>query len=579
MIIDRRTLIGGIGGGIASALGIAGPAVLASSCARASEAQWPGPDTPQGKLPKLPIGMNLSGVSDYDPGFPFRNLMLGARIWQTRNEFGPGPWNTEQAEFFEYDADGYPLEVPLQTPGGKGYPQQVFTLLPNMLTPGRYVLYYDGEGSFTAFMGTRIVTEEKGRVVLQMSHKEGLVEGLAIRRSKRGNHVRNIRILALKDDPATLAEQPFRRELLDFCKPFHALRFMDWLGTSDAIEDEWSGRRRPSFYTMITTRGDADGFWGPPLTPFQKMYAGGVAHELVIQLANMLKIDPWICLPHRATDDYIRRCSALYREKLDPDRRVYVEYSNELWNFQYVQAIWMLKSEFAGAAVEARGLPAWEMKDGKRVGTQHPERIGALFARAYRLWLEEWRGRDRARVTTICAVQGPWVDVSRRIIEWCHREGVGDAVSGAGYFGPDAEVYKRWESRGAALTAEEVLADMRDVIAAQGRTDSTLYQIVQIARRHGMSFNNYEGGQHIQPQGQEEKPYMPALKAAQTHPAMYDLYVENLRQQRRLGSDLFCAYSSIGRQGMRWGSWGAKDSYATPDSASPKLRALLDCNS
>lgn len=543
----------------------------------AQESGWPGPDTPTGQLPKLPIGMNLSPVSDYSEGFPFRNLMLGARPWMSRNSFGEGPWNTDQAPFFEFDRDGYPLEVPLRTAATGGIPQQLFTILPNVLKPGRYILLHDGEGSFDGMMGTKILAEQRGRVVLQMTHREGLVEGLAIRKSRRGNHIRNIRIIAENDAAENLVEQPFRKDFLDFCRPFHALRFMEWLSTNNSIEGEWSNRRIPTFYTMVGSSGDADGYWSPVPKPYERMFAGGVAHELVIQLSNMLQIDPWICIPHRATDDYIRRCAALYREKLAPERKIYVEFSNEIWNWQFVQAHWMLKSEWAGEVVERRGVRAWEMKNGTRVGTSHPERMGALFNRAFRIWLDEWGGKERARITTVCAIQGPWIDPSVRTIDWCHTEGNTDTVATAAYFGPDKQTYALWESRGAALTADDVISSMRKVVNEQAGKGS-FYQIATHAQLRGMGFLNYEGGQHIQPEGQQEKPYLPALKAAQTHPEMYDLYVENLRQQRRLGSRMFCAFSSIGKQGLRWGSWGAKERYDQPNSTSPKMRALLDCN-
>jgi len=126
MITSRRSIL--------AALGACIPADLLSKCAFASEADWPGTDTPVTELPKLPIGMNLSVIADWENGFPFKNLMWGAREWESRNVGGSGPWNTEQAAFFEYDDDGYPLEVPIVTPGSKGFRQQVFTLLPNRRT-------------------------------------------------------------------------------------------------------------------------------------------------------------------------------------------------------------------------------------------------------------------------------------------------------------------------------------------------------------------------------------------------------------------------------------------------------------
>lgn len=571
MTIDRRTFVAG--------LGMAIPLGLTSSCAMANEGDWPGPDTPTNELPKLPIGMNLAGIADWEPGFPFRNLMWGARTWMTRNQLGDGPFNTEQAPFFEYDEDGYPLEVPLKTPGSKGTPQTIFTIVPNVRTPGRYLLYYDGEGSIEGMAGTKVLSKSPGRLLLHMTHSgSDLGEYIVIQSSKRGNHVRNIRILAEGDDPATLKDQPFLPEMQDFCRPFHALRFMDWGAINGSFEDDWSSRRRPTFYTMVPTTGDADGFWGPKPSDYQRMFSGGVAHEIMIQLANMLQKDAWICIPHRATDDYIRKCSALYREKLDPGRRIYVEYSNEVWNWGFNQSVWMMHSEAAGAAVEARGVRAWEMKDGKRQGTNHPERMGALNSRAHRLWLEGWSRPERNRVTTVCGLQAGWADASLRTIDWVNRDGFTDAMSCTGYFGPSKEIYEEWDKKGASLTADDVIRSMWQVVQAQsGKTGA--YEIAARAKAFGKLFVNYEGGQHIQPEGQQEKPYLPALKAAQTHPEMYRLYVENLRQQKRLGSSMFCAFTSVTRQGVRWGSWGAKERYTDPNSASPKYRALVDCNS
>ena len=55
---------------------------------------------------RLPIGMNLAGIADWETGFPFRNLMWGARKWSTRNVAEGGPWDTGEADAMPVDADG-----------------------------------------------------------------------------------------------------------------------------------------------------------------------------------------------------------------------------------------------------------------------------------------------------------------------------------------------------------------------------------------------------------------------------------------------------------------------------------------
>lgn len=569
MAIDRRSMLRWSGVG-ASALMFGGCALAAQ------DTSWPGKAVGENELPKLPIGMNLAGVNDFEPGFPFRNLMWGARPWLTHNADGSGPWHTNKNADFGYDDNGYPLEVPIRV-AGMDQPQGVFTVLPNVRKPGKYVLLHDGEGEFAGALGTRIISRAKGRLLLQMTHKPPLAEVLSIVRSKAGNPVRNIRIVALEDENVDLAADPFLPEFLDFCRPFHALRFMDWGATNNSIEREWSDRRRPGFYTMIGSSGDLDDVSARRLTPFQLRFAGGVAHEVMIALANKLEIDPWFCIPHRASDDYIVQFARLVREKLDPRRTVYVEYSNEIWNWAFWQSQWMLNSRLAGDLVESKGGRAW--KDGtKTKGDNHPARIGALFGRAFRLWEREWQGADRKRLVTVCATQTAWLEVAMGTLDACIEHGGVDAVAQTGYFGAPADRVTAWEAQGAALTGAEVVRDCAIWLRQQATEGGAALAMARRAKKLGMPYLIYEGGQHLQPKGQADLPYKVGLGAAQMHPGMYDLYLAQLRFSQHLDCALFCAFNSVGVQGTRYGSWGAKSSYDQPDAEAPKYRALIDAN-
>ena len=568
---DRRSLI------IGSASG-AGLLTLGMAGVGAQILSKPGPEpVARGSaFPKLPIGMNLAGIADWEPGFPFRNLFWGARPWLTRNLSGSGPHDTKAQEAFEFDENGYPLQVPVAAPG-QTEPQTVFTYVPNRRKPGIYVLLYDGEGEIDGLASTKIIARKQGRVKLRMFHKPGLYEAIVIKRSKLGNHVRNIRLVAEADENIDLVQSPFLPEFLDFCRPFHCLRFMDWAQTNNSTEEHWAGRKLPGFYTMIGVPGDPEATYGPAPTPFQLKFSGGVAIEIMIQLCNELKIDAWFCVPHRATDEYIANFARLVHEKLDSRLKVYLEYSNEIWNWSFRQAGWMLRSPLAGSLVESKGAKAWK-DTGKREGTNHPERIGALFRRTFSIWEREWTGDARKRLIRVCAVQAAWFDASQRSIEWCINNGGADAVSPAAYIGPNKEIYQKWSNAGAALTPDMVLDDLTSELRSL-RDGSSFTKIIEYGKQNGLVYVAYEGGQHIQPEKQVEQPYSPALAAAQAHPRMYDLYVELLRLNRDVGCSMFGHFSSVGRQGTRWGSWGAKAAYDTPDFESPKMRALIDCNS
>jgi hypothetical protein len=533
-------------------------------------------------LPRLPIGMNLAGIADWEPGFPFRNLMWGARLWLTHDVHQGGKWETGMIDRIPLDENGYPLELPVVI-HGVDKPQTVFTLLPNVRSPGRYVLLYDGEGDFEGLMNTKILKKSPGRVLLQMRHAggnpndpdPGQLEGIWLSRSKYGNHVRNMRIVSISDEHVDIEKDPFLPEFLEFCRPFHALRFMDWMVTNGSLEKDWVNRKKRSFYTMVGAGGDADKFYGAGVETSVFLLSGGVAIEICIELCNRLGIDAWFNVPHRATDDYIEQFALLVKDKLDSRLKVYLEFSNEIWNWGFIQAQWMLSSEIAAAPLERDGLNPWNDKKNHK-GKDHPERTGVLFRRCFAIWEKVFSGADRRRLVRVCAVQHAWLDTAQRTLKYCMQHGGADALSPAGYFAPGPKEYAHWKERGAALTADEVIADLKIVLERD--TSKWTRELAVLARSYKVDLLIYEGGQHVQPEGQQELPYMPALAAAQKHQGMYDLYMQNFRLHKEVGCKLFCALSSVGRQGTRWGSWGHAERYGQPQSETTKLRALLDCN-
>lgn len=536
---------------------------------------------------RLPIGMNLSEVRDYSPGYPFKNLLWGARPWVSRNATDGGPFETHLAEKIPLDEDGYPLELPLMVEGSD-QPQVLFTLIPNTTEPGHYVVLYDGDGEIDAALHTRLVESAPGRVVIAMSNTGKDYEAIVIRRSTKGNHVRNIRILAPADEQADLQANPFREDFLAYCRQWHALRTMDWMHTNNSLEKEWSGRKRRTFYSMVGTGGDAIGRWGAPASDFHQLFSGGVAIEVMIQLANMTGTDPWFCMPHRATREYLTEFARMVKDQLDPARKVYVEYSNEVWNSMFKQSGWMLHSKTAAEGLAGGKVTGWRggvvpaefpYEDGevaKDGGADHPERTGVLVRRCFEPWEEVFSGDDRARLVRVIGVQHAWLDTARRTVKWVMEHGGADAMSPAGYVGPNKEIYERWAAAGTNLTADQVIADMNEAFDKDSAPWTRAHG--ELAKQYKIRLVIYEGGQHIQPLDQKVTDYMPALEAAQFHPGMYDLYLKNLALHQEVGCDLFCAFNSISRQGLRWGSFGHSEYYGQPLSEAPKLRALVDSN-
>jgi len=134
--------------------------------------------------------------------------------------------------------------------------------------------------------------------------------------------------------PGYGADKPplFTDEFVHSLKPFAVLRFMDWLDTN----------HNPGFY------GDAGHHvlnWSDRHVPddaTQAVYGNkyGVAWEYVAELAKATGKDVWINIPVAATDDYVKNLAKLLKTQLPPKCNVYIEHSNEVWNFSFPQYVY-----------------------------------------------------------------------------------------------------------------------------------------------------------------------------------------------------------------------------------------------
>jgi hypothetical protein len=121
----------------------------------------------------------------------------------------------------------------------------------------------------------------------------------------------------------------FNAPLKTLISKFSAIRFLDFLRTNSNTQINWSDRPLPTWASINRTLG-GHGVGGP--------------WEHVILLSNETGKDAWINIPFGATDAYIQNVARLFAYGTSPQANpvypplnanlhVYVEYSNELWNF------------------------------------------------------------------------------------------------------------------------------------------------------------------------------------------------------------------------------------------------------
>jgi hypothetical protein len=535
------------------------------SCRQGDKADSP---ARSGSSVRIPVGMNLREVNYYSPHVPFNNLFTTASRMITYDVSGQDTsWDTAQLEMIPRDRSGMPLRLPVLV---NGMPLGVRILINNRVA-GEYVLLHDGEGEYT--WRTLDGEWKNGRLHIKLDGRGGHVY-LQISRSNEENHLRNLRLIPVEYADREDEMPLFRTAYLEGLRPFHCLRFMDWARTNNSPQVHWRDRSTPDQYSQALENG--------------------VSLEYAIALSNQVHADGWFCLPHRASDDYIRRMARLIRDTLDSSLKCYIEYSNEVWNHQFDQAHWVLHNGVSpdwqgGLREETRTVEpslGAALQGINRLPRDQPEKNGLMMARMFRIFAAEFAG-CRERLVRVAGVQHGWAANTGRILKYLFEtDGTGcDAVAAGGYFSFGEKDHRHW-----LKTRPELISPAMVVRAARAHAAENEWEWTRATarwlRRYPVAYLVYEGGQHMQPWQQQDWPYNQAVWDAQVAPEIYDLYMENFEQHTdpRVNCRLFMAYCYLGERQSRYGSWGHLESLDQLGSASlrltaPKYQALLDSNS
>jgi hypothetical protein len=505
------------------------------------------------------MGMNLNGISDSSPQLPFLDLAKQSRFW------------APDVSTFDVDGRGW-LE---RLPAGKENDTHFVFLTDSAERPApakfrRLVVRSSGKGSFVAGWGVSIdqAASSPGRTVIAV--QPGGSHSLRITQTDANDPLR------LTVVPEAYAGQfdggaLFNPTWTERVKNLRAFRFMDWMDTNDSTVAHWSERPEVE-----------DASWS----------AKGVPVEVMVRLANELGVDPWFNMPHLADDDYVRKFAAYVRDHLKPELKAYVEYSNEVWNWQFKQA----------QHAKERGRALWG-----DVSTGWVQYNGTRAARTCDVWKNEVFGAGKGRVHCTIGAQTGWLDIADETLDcpaWraqgngaCYEHGI-DSVAITGYFtgcmngrvgGEDLTATVRgWAKAGAAgLTkALEQVRDGRHLVNSKGqRCDDTASNVgrqfakfKELADARGLAVVAYEGGSHVSANGfpgMNDADVVRLLIEVNRSATMGEFYRSNFRQWRENGGTLYMHFSDFGVP-SKYGSWGALESLE--QATSPKWKAIQETN-
>ncbi|MFP4145642.1 MAG: hypothetical protein ACLFV3_10910, partial [Phycisphaeraceae bacterium] len=477
-----------------------------------------------GNITNLPAGgMNLAEVAYFSRQIPFTNAMKQADDWVSEDTSG-----SKDSRSITLTDDKYPASLESDQVA-RAY---VYAHNDGNYPTGDYVLEWDGDGNVD-LGGNNITLNSTGtnRKVYTVSAADNLGFLVRITQTNSSNPVHNIRLWVPGYENSTnMYIDEFKADL----EPFAVLRFMDWGQINDSELQYWEDRPRTSWANWSKDPG----------TPYEAM----------IELCNETDKDLWLCVPHLATDNYIRELARLVRDDLDPDLNVWLEYSNEIWFDRWGQG------EYITDEADATGKTRYEV-------------MAELIMNTHSLFVDEFGGRDRIVRVVASQPGNPWVfdQVMQQI-----GQGNADVGATAYYWGNTLETLEWINDNAGNLDKTEAFNRIHnDILGKEVKwTDWANY-----CDTWGLALVAYEGNQHydaIRISDSERHPdLVTVLSELCGDSRMYDEYTFALNQWKDIGGTTAVAFSDVGPWNL-WGQWGHRQYLNQPLSEAPLAKAVAD---
>ena len=568
-------------------------------------------ETPLSASSLPPLQVNLASGGDRQ--WVFANMLRAGEAWIFKDNAAAAEAQ-DLANTLQVDSGGWPLALPAGTRMQllTGYRTSDETFL-----HGVFVLTWEGSGTVELMSSRNDGKDEvvllndqvNGRFIRVIKDPTKAAPIVFINSSNPADPVRNMRLWAPAYDGAGLDLTPtsdlapghivgsleplpgqpepmwhprFLQHLAE-APNYGVLRFMGWqninLGNWDRDVLEWSDRGDPSYCFGSLSTIDRPYNRYAVATYRQRL---GQPFEWMIDLCNLTGKDLWIQVPHIASPDLIRRLADLCADRLNPNLRVWFEYSNEIWN-GFGPYIPQLNAARLAAAIHF-GVPFASVS-----GDQQAWGSGHLQGLALKTFEDQWRARglpDNRLINVVASFVGS-SGYSQTALDAAQEldPDLPEVLAVTNYFGysTQGDIFAAhafgstpgvWPDSLYAKTAEIVRRNLYSTTASWQASAA-------VARSEGLPLISYEGGQHMLPMGYGDwnnpvhVDFMQFMYAFQRSHWIKDLYLEHYALWSAMGGltpSLF-----VDTSGMSfWGYWGAKEILTQTRAEAPKWDAFVE---
>jgi Ca2+-binding RTX toxin-like protein len=487
-------------------------------------------------------GLNLGGQPGaYGDTFNALDLFKGADAWIAYDAQG-----NELRNVVAVDGKGWMTDIPVIN--GQPATVVVNVFYTQIVPSGSYIVEWTGEGDLTTYTDYDVIGPNKIRVNYTADYSNG-DNGISLvinstDPNNTGNYIRDIKVYQEKYSDLIAMGEKFDPEWFQAVDDFRVLRTHDWQGTNFSKVTGWVPNDQTS----------DQAFWVRP--------DRGMPYELLVEMANETRSDLWINIPHLATDDYMKKAAEYVKANLDPDLRVYVEYTNEYWTTIFDQHPYLIQQgaekfgDVPFANAQAYGARASEMAQ--------------IFKQVF--------GTDSARLYPTVTLNHGAFNTQEAITmlttpAYVAQGGLSPLQAGIRHLATDGYLY--WGSDDPATGAlidtwlddpDKGYGAARDYLIAQLNDDLAPAWVKgrALADLNNLSFGIYEGGALLI-NGSYEKPgpdrFLQFNKDVQLSAEMRQVYEATLAAWQSTGSGPFAWYSDTGRAGQvgDYGLWNAPD--------------------
>jgi hypothetical protein len=484
---------------------------------------------------KTLVGINTDHLVYYSPACPTIDAIKTAQRFGTVRNPGDGKAKLDENG---WPTDDFGVLVAADVPG----------------IAGVYKLSCEGKASVFGAWGRTAVKNLKfdGKLTTaDVEYRGGQAFALTLTHTEGG--VRNLKLLRAG---YTSDEQVFTNEYLKSKEPFGGVRLMNWSSTNHTKVSTWDDRCKP------TDAQWSDREKGGPWEPW-------------LDWAAKNNKDLWLCIPHLADDGYVRNLATLCKERVgNADVNLYLEDTNEYWNWQFPQAKWMDEQSRLRA-------DEWKLNDPPGGETRHryharrTVEIGRIFR-------DVFGPAGAARVRPVLTGQLAGARATEDAMNWLERQYAPAkdhiyAVACAPYFGTGGDVVNRIDLTPEQL-ADHLLNTAKRYSTPESKTAEGVRRYHEMARKAGVRSIAYEGGVDLgqappKIKGDVRKAYVNARVQSQFLPVTGAAITEYFNWWFTSGGQEFFYFQDFSIYNQS-GYWGLSNDPTKLDT--PKYQAAVD---